>query len=59
MRLAFLSHSLSRPDVGEAAVRIEKVIIAVVVAVLAMFAVQATASADPDMTHNNVEMTHN
>lgn len=42
--------------------RVERMIVAVVVAVLAMFTVQGTAVAgpdDPDMTHNSVEMTHN
>jgi hypothetical protein len=50
-----------RPDVGEAVMRVERMIIAVVVSVLAVFAVGSTAvaSADPDMTHNSVEMTHN
>ena len=40
--------------------RVERMIIAVVVAVLAVFAVGSTAvaSADPDMTHDSVEMTH-
>lgn len=40
--------------------RIERMIVAVVVSVLAMFAVQGTAVADdPGMTHNGTEMTHN
>lgn len=40
--------------------RLERMIVAVVVSVLAMFAVGSTtvASADPDMTHDSVEMTH-
>jgi hypothetical protein len=40
--------------------RVERMIIAVVVAVLAVFAVGSTAvaSADPAMTHDGVEMTH-
>jgi hypothetical protein len=48
--------------VGEADMRVERMIVAVVVAVLAMFAAQGTAVAgddDPGMTHNSVEMTHN
>jgi hypothetical protein len=50
-----------RPNIGEAVVRVERMIVAVVVAVLAMFAVGSTAvaGADPDMTHNSVDMTHN
>ena len=49
-----------RPYVGEAVMRIERMIIAVVVAVLAVFAVGSTAvaSADPDMTYDGVEMTY-
>jgi hypothetical protein len=41
--------------------RIERMIIAVVVSLLALFAVQGTASAgdDPGMTHNGTDMTHN
>jgi Tfp pilus assembly protein PilE len=41
--------------------RVERMIIAVVVAVLAMIAVGSTAvaSADPDMTYNSVGMTYN
>jgi hypothetical protein len=41
--------------------RVERMILAVVVAVLAVLAVGSTAvaSADPDMTHNSVDMTHN
>jgi len=42
--------------------RVERIIVAVVVSVLALFAVQATAAAsddDPGMTHNGTEMTHN
>lgn len=40
--------------------RVERMIVAVVVAVLAMLAVSSTAvaSADPDMTHDSVGMTH-
>lgn len=40
--------------------RLERMILAVVVSVLAMFAVQgaAAASDDPGMTHDNTEMTH-
>jgi hypothetical protein len=49
------------PYVGEAVMRVERMILAVVVSVLALFAASAagTASADPDMTHNKTEMTHN
>jgi hypothetical protein len=42
--------------------RIERMIVAVVVSVLAMIAVQGTGVAsadDPGMTHNSTEMTHN
>jgi hypothetical protein len=41
--------------------RVERMIVAVVVAVLAMFAVGSTAvaSADPAMTHDSVDMTYN
>lgn len=42
--------------------RIERMIVAVVVAVLAILAGPGTASAgadDPGMTHNGTEMTHN
>lgn len=40
--------------------RIGRMIIAVVVSVLAMFAVQGTAVADdPGLTHNGTELTHN
>lgn len=42
--------------------RVERMIVAVVVALLAMFAAQGTAVAgddDPGMTHNSTEMTHN
>jgi hypothetical protein len=40
--------------------RIERMILAVVVSMLAIFAVQgaAVASADPGMTHDGVEMIH-
>jgi hypothetical protein len=52
----------NRPNVGEANVRIERIIIAALVSVLALFAVEGTAAADEDgsgMTHNGTEMTHN
>ena len=42
--------------------RIERIIIATLVAILAMFAVEGTASAGEEgsgMTHNGTEMTHN
>jgi hypothetical protein len=41
--------------------RVERMIVAVVVAILATFAVQGAAAADddPGMTHNGTEMTHN
>jgi hypothetical protein len=57
--ISFNSHSM--PYVGEAVMRVERMILAVVVSVLALFAASAagTASADPDMTHNKTEMTHN
>ena len=40
---------------------VERMIVAVVVAVLAVLTVGSTAvaSADPDMTHNSIDMTHN
>src|SRR5262245_39077129 len=49
------------PTVGEDLVRLERMIVAVIVAVLATLTVQGTASAtgeDPGMTHGSVEMTH-
>jgi hypothetical protein len=40
--------------------RVERMIVAVVVSILAIFAVPGTAVADdPGMTHNGTEMTHN
>jgi hypothetical protein len=57
-----LSIPFNRPNVGEANVRIERIIIAALVSVLALFAVEGTAAADEDgsgMTHNGTEMTHN
>lgn len=47
--------------VGEDQVRLERMIVAVLVALLAAFMVPSTASAtgeDPGMTHGSVEMTH-
>jgi hypothetical protein len=50
-----------KAHVGEAAMRVERKILAFIIAVLAMFAVSGTAVADddPGMTHNGTEMTHN
>ena len=49
------------PTVGEDHVRLERMIVAILVALLAAFMVPGTASAtgeDPGMTHGSVEMTH-
>lgn len=49
-----------QPYVGEGVMRIVRLVVAVVFSVLALFAVPATAAlADPGMTHNGTEMTHN
>lgn len=57
--MAICSLSISMAHVGEAAMRIGRMIIAVVVSVLAMFAVQGAAVADPGLTHNGTELIHN
>jgi hypothetical protein len=58
LAIHFPFHSMAH--VGEAVMRIERMIVAVVVSVLAMFAVQGTAVADdPGLTHNGTELTHN
>lgn len=57
--LANCSRSHFWPNVGEAVMRIERMIVAVLVSVLALFVVQGTASASSDgMPYDGTTVVH-